>query len=180
MPAYAKFDVWQSTAGVTKPTVLQVVSAQYTGVFGMGTITTPLDVTGFQATITPTSNTSKILVLVTGFMGGGNDVYPYLILKRNGTAIGNGETSGGIATGVFANFPGTALGDTLLYALRTIKNNFLDSPETTSALTYQIAMANPYNPYATSAFINRQVTQILSASYTQQTSSSITLMEIGG
>jgi hypothetical protein len=180
MPAYAKFDVWQSTAGVTIPTVLQVVSTQYTGAFGMGTITTPVDVIGFRATITPTSNTSKILVLVTGFMGGGNDVYPYLLLKRNGLSVGLGESSGGIATPVFVNFPGTAIGSAMNYTQRSIKNNFLDSPATTSAITYQIAMANPYNPYGTSSFINRQVTQDLGNAYTQQTSSSITLMEIGG
>ena len=176
MPAYAKFDVWQSTAGVTKPTILQVVSTQYTGIFLIGNISTPIDVTGFQATITPTSATSKILVLVTGFMGGTNDTYPYLVLKRNTLRVGDGASPSGV-TGVFSHYAGTNIGATLDYALRSFKQDFMDSPATTSALTYQIALANPYNAQAA---INRQQTQIASASYTQQTSSSITLMEIGG
>jgi hypothetical protein len=178
MPAFAKFDVWQSTAGATKSIILQVVSTQYTGTFRTSS-STPLDVQGFSATISPSSSTSKILVMVTGFMGGVNDVYPYIILKRNGGRLGDGENSNG-STGIFAHMAGTAIGDTANYALRSIKQNFMDSPGTTAPVTYQIAMASPYHPYGGLSSLNRQSTQDLGNAYCQQTSSSITLMEIGG
>jgi hypothetical protein len=178
MPAFAKFDVWQSTAGVTKTVVLQVVSTQYTGAFGTN-VANPQDVNGFRAVISPTSATSKILVIVTGFIGGPTDVYPYILLKRNGTVVGNGAFTNG-ATGVFGAMAGTNIGGTANYAQRSIGNNFLDSPATTSPITYQIAMASPYHPFGGTSFINRQFTQDGGNAYTQQTSSSITLMEIGG
>jgi hypothetical protein len=53
----------------------------------------------------------------------------------------------------------------------------LDSPATTSALTYQIALASPYAGYT--GYINRQNAQDNTV-YTQYAGSIITLMEVSG
>ena len=53
----------------------------------------------------------------------------------------------------------------------------LDSPATTSALTYQIALASPYAGFI--GHINRQNDQSNSV-YVQYSGSNITLMEISG
>jgi hypothetical protein len=175
MPSILKFDVWQGSNGVVKPIVLQTVSTQYTGTYS-NNVSTPQDVSGFSAVITPSSVNSKILVMVTCFAGGDNDTYGYIVLKRNGTRIGDGASPTGV-TGTFGGTYMTALGGTVQYTTRNISNNFLDSPNTTSAITYQVALASPY---AGSTYINRQATQVSGASYTQQTGSTITLMEIAG
>jgi hypothetical protein len=176
MASIAKFDTWQNSNGIARGTVLQTVSTTYTGAFGISVGSTLVDVSGFSASITPSSITSKILVMVTAFIGGDNDTYPYLVLKRNGIQIGNGVQGGGSSgTPIFLGAFFTNLGSTVQYTTKCVSNNHLDSPSTTSAITYQMAMASPY---LGSAYLNRQANQVSGASYTQFPSSSITLMEI--
>jgi hypothetical protein len=175
MASVLKFDEWQNSAGAKFGTVVQTVSTLYTGAFGISLGSTPADVGGFSAVITPKSASNKILVMVTAVIGGDNDTYPYILLKRNGTVIGNGASNGISGTPIFAGAFFTALGGTVQYTTKTVANNLLDSPSTTSAVTYQIAMASPY---LGSAYLNRQATQISGASYTQFPASSITLLEI--
>jgi hypothetical protein len=175
MASILKFDVWQGSNGVVKPIVLQTVSYHYVSTYG-NNVSTPQDVPNFNVSITPSSVNSKILVMVNCYMGGDNDTYGYIILKRNGTRIGDGGSPSGVI-GTFGGAYMTNLGGTVQYTTRNVSNSFLDSPGTTSALTYQVAMASPY---AGSSYINRQANQIANASYTQQTPSNITVMEIAG
>jgi hypothetical protein len=175
MASILKFDVWQGSNGVVKPIVLQTKTTSYVTTYGNSS-SSPVDVSGFSVSITPSSVNSKILVMVTCFMGGDNDTYGYIVLKRNGTVVGSGESPSGVR-GIFAGSYLTNLGTSVQYTMRNLSNNFLDSPATTSAITYQIAMASPY---VGSSYINRQANQIANASYTQQPSSSITVMEIAG
>lgn len=57
-----KFNKWQSIDGVTRNAVLQVVQANSSTQVGITSLT--LQPSGLSGTITPTSATSKILVLV--------------------------------------------------------------------------------------------------------------------
>jgi len=141
----------------TLPTgsVLQVVQATYSTETGNGT-STYAD-TGLTATITPSSATSKILVLVTqAGVGKSNDD------SANGCTLALLRTSTVITT--FA----VGLGRTLTanYGLGfNACTNYLDSPATTSATTYKTQFKNYTN--ANAAYV-----QYLS------TTSTITLMEI--
>lgn len=155
--------------------VLQVVSVDYSTAFS-STSTTPVDVSGFSAVITPTSATSKILVFVSTYFGFANDTYPYILLLRNGTSIGAGTTATGSQINTFLTGTGTNTATTI-YRMDAAAKSYLDSPATTSALTYKIQFANPYQAVSNIAYLNRQHATDNTV-YVQRPTSSITLMEI--
>ncbi len=157
--------------------VLQVVSTDYTGTFST-TSTSPVDVTGFSATITPTSASSKILLMVSVAFGGANDIYPYVLVKRNGTSLSTGTSASGNQINIFLGGYFTNLG-TMTYGMHQFSKNFLDSPSSTSALTYQIQLANPYKAIGQTGFINRQENDSNNV-FVQFPTSTITLLEIAG
>jgi len=143
------------------------------------TSSVPVDITGFSASITPTSSSNKILVMVNVLIGGSRDTYPYILLLRNGTSVGTGTG----ATGNQINtFGGAYLTNavTATYMANYVSVNWLDSPSTTSSVTYKLQVASPYNGgYGTGIYINRQEDNS-NVSPIQYGQSSITLMEISG
>jgi hypothetical protein len=156
--------------------VLQVVSSVYTGT-ATSTSTTPAAVSGFSAAITCSATSSKVLVHVSTFLGGVQNVYLAMILKRNGTEIGSGTGASGSRTNAFIAGSFQNEGSQPWKILPASKT-FLDSPSSTSALTYQMYLARSYgsagpvNLNASSKYADNQ-------SYIQYMSSTITLMEIG-
>ena len=140
------------------------ITARYVGTVSAGNYE---DVPGLNATITPTSTNSKILVTLSGGIGNtaaGNATL--LRLYRGTTNIGNG-TGGSNAAERFLT---GALGDQA-YRLAPFSIQHYDSPASTAALTYKIAMA-AFN--ATGTIGGRGD----DTNYTMQTV--LTLMEIGG
>jgi len=110
--------------------VLQVVNATYSS-SASATTSTFVD-TGLSATITPSSSSSKILILVSQ-NGVGHDAantYMALRLLRSSTVICNFEKQFGYNSTAANNF----------YAATS--TNYLDSPATTSAVTYKTQMSN--------------------------------------
>jgi hypothetical protein len=110
--------------------ILQVVSTIKTDTFSSSS-TSFTDITGLSATITPSSTASKIYVVA--FIEAGHstaDIFVAFNLDRDGTAIAQPAGGTDIAT--------------LSYGVRDISQltpgafSFLDSPATTSALTYNI------------------------------------------
>lgn len=156
--------------------VLQVVSTDYTGT-ASSTSATPADVSGFSATITPSSASNKVLVFVSVAFGFNNDAYPYVLLKRNGTSISVGASATGSRLNTFLSGTGTNSSGSTIYKLHQASKSYLDSPSSTSALTYQIQLASPYAGII--GYINR-IYNGDDASYVQYPTSSITLMEIKG
>jgi hypothetical protein len=154
--------------------VLQVVSTDYTGTASSSS-GTPSNVSGFSATITPSSTSSKILVMVSVNLGGAQDAYPYILLTRNGTSISIGTSATGPQINTFLNGTITNM-STGPAVMRSASKSYLDSPSSTSSLTYQIQLASPYSGLA--GYINRQ-SLTHPAVYIQRPTSSITLMEIG-
>jgi hypothetical protein len=120
----------QGGTGVGK--VLQVVQGTY-ATQTTATSTTYVD-TGLTATITPSSASSKILVIVqqTGCGKQTNDTTLQLQLLRNSTALFEFESSGGWTGSGAINFIGTC------------GCSYLDSPATASAVTYKTQM-NSFN-----------------------------------
>ena len=114
--------------------VIQVVSTHYTSSFTT-TSTSLVDITNFNVVITPTATSSKILILVNinhanASTGGYSNGFCVL---RNGTAVGNGT----LGTGSSPNFMvvnAPYAGETGTVAF----GQFLDSPSSTSALTYKV------------------------------------------
>ena len=106
--------------------VLQVVNATYSTIVSSSTNT--LVDTGLTATITPTSATSKILVLVSqnGLQKRTNsDAYHKIIVLRGSTVIGTPAVTASFNGSTQVNYIGSVSGD------------YLDSPATTSATVYK-------------------------------------------
>lgn len=148
VPAVTGTMLTNKTAG----TVLQVVNAQSTTPTAVNNSTT-FSSLSLSASITPTSATSKILVLlsVTGLSS--NSAIAGVKIQRNGSDI---RTYGFVAH--FNSTTGMS---------HTNGMNYLDSPASTSALTYSV-LGNSNQGLTTFQYSDGAGTQV----------SSITLMEI--
>ena len=150
--------------------VLQVVSTTKTDTFSTAAATSFSDVTGLSVTITPTSSTSKILVILSlnlaGSNGAGGAGYQFV---RNSTPICIGDLSGSRpqASGGMAYI--ASQND-----FTTISGNFLDSPATTSSTIYKVQVWP-----VSSVFVNRTQNDTNAVQiYNARTASTITVMEI--
>jgi len=134
---YYDGSVW-ATVGPTAatPRLGQVVSTNKTDVFTTSS-TTFVDVTGVSVSITPTLDTSKVLVIfasVVGNTAGGSNSSARLNLLRGATNIAQstGGTGGNQTLGVNTGNNNAGAPSSII---------FLDSPATTSATTYKIQAA---------------------------------------
>ena len=159
---------WASVGGGK---VLQVVSVTKSDTFTT-TSTSLTDITGLTVAITPSATSSKILVLSS--VNGSQDVAAnrtYLKLFRDSTGIFVGDAAGGRlrGSGSFSSADATI-------ADSTISATYLDSPSSTSAVTYkwQIVCAAGGN----TGFINRTEHDANEAGQIRM-ASTITVMEIG-
>ena len=151
--------------------ILQVVQATKGDVFTT-TSTSNVDVTGLSASITPASTSNKILVIVylnalvtesTNRYGG------RMQLVRDSTDIARGAAAGNrvrCSTGLS--------GDGDIFA-QNVGINFLDTPSSTSSLTYKVQVAHSQG---INIRINGSLNDSDSATYGQRNLSSIILMEV--
>ena len=158
--------------------VLQVVSTTTDSSFSTSA-TSFTDITGMSVSITPSATSSKIFI--SGHMqGGGNNDSRFLGFKllRDSTSVDEGNKGGSNGVDAFISLGG---GDS---TNREVTNdnlsfNYLDSPSTTSAITYKLQV-NP-NPGASSGrtfYLNRPSNIADNTRF--WTVSTITVMEISG
>jgi hypothetical protein len=150
--------------------VLQVVSTIKNDTFTSSSITYA-DVTGLSVSITPSSATSKIIVIAA--VSGNGDVgvnTSAIRLVRDSTAIAVPATAGSrtLATAQLFNNEPSAMASSIV--------SFYDSPATTSATTYKIQCVVCAGSGTT--FINRADSDGDASSVTRAVST-ITVMEIG-
>ena len=140
--------------------VLQVVQATYGTIANTSSAT--LTATGLSASITPSNSSNKILACINmaGTNKTANNTALWLALYRNGSNIFNIADIIGYNNSTSSNNLGTSSG------------MYLDSPATTSSITYAIYFASSGNN--TSAGINNYFG---AQSYVNST---LTLMEIKG
>lgn len=143
--------------------VLQVVSTTKTDTFST-TAGTWVDVTGLSLSITPSSTSSKILVTASYALMGSSVAVAASRLMRDSTAIFVGDSAGGTRTQVSASAY-----DTENSLAESVSVNILDSPSSTSAITYKIQVNG--NP----TYINRSHTD---GTNFPRYASTITAMEI--
>ena len=148
--------------------IIQVVSTTKTDTFSTSS-SSMTDITGLSVTITPSSASSKILVLVhcTGNGDGGTRVN--FRMMRGSTAIGIADANGNrVRTfgGIFApNNDNTT---------ETVSAVHLDSPATTSATTYKVQVSNMGS---STVYVNRSDGYTDHITHNSGTSS-ITVMEV--
>jgi hypothetical protein len=149
--------------------VLQVVSTTKTNTFTTSS-TTFTTITGLTASITPTSATSRILVIVN--VSGSQEVGvndAFVGLFRNSTQIALGDAAGSRVRNSFQLNTSNAGWSTVGSV------SFLDSPATTSAISYSVQARVPSSG---TLYINRGNTDSDSVSGAGRSVSTITVMEI--
>jgi hypothetical protein len=160
---------WANATGGGK--VLQVVSTLKADTFTAAS-NTLVDITGYSVSITPTSATSKILVFVNlNGNGGPASNGSYFVILRDATNITVPTSPGSRAPG----FGGIYINDAAQIGNTNI--TVLDTPATTSALTYKVQGSNTGSSGG-SFYINRSSQDTNGYDFIRATSS-ITVMEIG-
>jgi len=155
-------------AALPTGSVLQVVQTAKTDSFTT-TSTSYVDITGLSLSITPSSASSKILVLynVNGSTPG-DTMHGYLTLIRNSTEIFKADTAG-------SRRSATSVINTATQQQFTYSAAYLDSPATTSATTYKV---QALSSNGTSLSINRSARDADLLAYDGRTVSSIIALEI--
>jgi hypothetical protein len=150
--------------------ILQVVQTVKTDTFTT-TSTSYSDITGFSVAITPRSTSSKILALVNISAGSSSTTAASFRLFRGATQIYLGDVAGSRSSMSGRAFPGANL------EMESVVMTFLDSPSTTSSITYKVDIATTTSGQVAS--VNRSSTDTDSAT-SPRTPSSITLIEVAG
>ena len=163
--------------------ILQVVQGIVTSASAFSIGTGAFSSTLISATITPKSSSSKILV--TGILNGSSDSQShgfFIALQRGSTDIGQGDANGsrtrvhsGFAQ-MLQNSDGNNGGGNGAEILGHGSINFLDSPATTSATTYNVKVS--HNSGGTQTFLLNRTKNDGNASSAPRVSSTLTLMEI--
>jgi hypothetical protein len=161
--------------------ILQVRSvydnALYTFTAGSANQSIYYPVSGLQLTITPSSTASKIVIMGSIACGQAPDAYNcFTRLYRNGVtplAIGNGVSYLAGATTSFRSY------QTVGYVQVELQTfSFMDSPATTSAVTYQIFCCNSGGSGFVSSINRPSTTQ--TDGWVQNVGSNLMVMEISG
>ena len=152
--------------------ILQVVSTTKVDGF-TSTNSSFVDITGFSVDITPSSTSSKILIMVSMSIGGEDTSYPAFKALRGSTALALGTYStGGSQTPCSFGYRSSSNHKTT-----TASFQYLDSPSTTSSTTYKVQVASTDGSHEVS--VNRPTTGTNSA-LSHAGTSTITAMEVAG
>jgi hypothetical protein len=149
---------------------VQVIQAVKTDTYS-STISTFTDIPSLSVSITPRNASNKILVIVDLKIANGSGYIVFANIVRNGTTIYVGDTSGSrTSSSTTAYSSGTNQNPTQTSII------YLDSPATTSAVTYKVqGKPEGNNPF----YVNRGSSDG-DLVYMARTASSITVMEISG
>jgi hypothetical protein len=155
--------------------ILQVLSTTFSSTQAISTTSsTWTDISTLSVTITPTSSSSKFLILASVYADGSNNAY-FRVL-RDSTAIGIGDTAGGNYRVMMGNaFVGNWSGNANQFM--GFSNFHLDSPATTSAITYKIQAIADGGAGSGTVYINYSNDETGPAG---RPISNITVMEIAG
>jgi hypothetical protein len=153
--------------------IIQVRSTVKTDTF-QTTSSSFTDITGLSVSITPQSTSNKILILVnlTGD-GRAGQARANFRLMRGSTAICIGDSAGNRPRSTFGIYDPTDD-----HTADNASMTFLDSPATTSAVTYKMQMQNG-NAEGSNVSVNRAYSWSDSVAH-PATTSSITVMEVSG
>ena len=158
-----------------KTGILQVVQAAKTDTAST-TSGTYVTISGLSVNITPSSTSSKILVIADVKAGndGGNGYY--LQIVRDSTAIYVGDAASGKQQCVQQTYGGGDTGEGK-YGMAKMGGTFLDSPNTTSQVTYAVQFLRLGGNSPQTLYVNR-VGSESAGQYVGRAASSITAIEV--
>ena len=164
-----------TSAGLPSGSVLQVVQATETARVSKASASTNNFTAAFMsATITPSSTSSKVLVIVSGSIGWSVGTLHTKVL-RGSTDIFRGDSNGSRLQSANSHRHTSTV---YTLTMDSINIHYLDSPATTSATTYNF-VASLGDTYSGNIILNGTENNT-NASYGGAAASSITLMEIAG
>ena len=150
--------------------VLQVLQAFKSDTLTVSNPTSYTDITGLSVAITPSSSSNKVLVIGTYCIMGDTSTQGYVGLFRDSTQIGLGDAVSNRVQASTQSYPNH---------VNEGKNSsfcFLDSPSSTSEITYKLATRNQGTG---NVYVNRSQTYTDSVQ-SSTNASTITVMEIQG
>ncbi len=160
-------------AGATGPAganaIGQVQSTASTARTALTDVRNWTDIPGITVTATPSSASSKFLVMVKLTVStGANDPLQFRLI-RNGSSVGNGADAGS-RRGVFAQQVNTTPSE-----IYEVNHTYLDSPSTTGAVTYKVQARGGYN--FCDLYVNRNLSDA-DATTNPRSISTITALEV--
>ena len=169
------------TAGGTSATqassskVLQVTQAVKTNSFASSVGAIWGDISGLSVSITPSSTSSKVLIIVDVKCAGtaGSSIVRSRIL-RDSTPIYVGDAASNRPQSLGHYYQGSAADNA--YYIAQIGGTYLDSPSSVSSITYKVQIGADTN--AQTVYVNRTQGDRDTSYYDSRVVSSITLMEI--
>ncbi len=155
--------------------LLQVVSTPVTAAATITSTSTSdfADMTGVSASITPASTSSKILVLVNCFFAASTGTVHFRLL-RDSTAIRIGDAGG--SNQIRSSIAKRVVGTLYTYYQDSFSISAVDSPSTTSAVTYKL-QGTLGATYSGSIYLNKGNGD-LNQDYASRGATNITLIEI--
>ncbi len=133
------------------------------------------DITGMSVSITPTRSDSKIFIMTNLCYGGADNLYGGVKLLRDSTGIGLATwPSGSQTAATFTVMHG--YNDNGQYKTYNAAHQMLDTPSTTSAVTYKLQVMTYSSTYF---YLNRPL-ENNDADWIIGGSSTITAMEVSG
>ena len=163
-----------SSGSVMSKPILQVVEAtdvtdtSYTG-------TGPTALGSLNLSITPTSTSSKILLMATVNLSSDSTRYWTLQFYRDTTELGVSDQATGSQTNAFIQ-PNVLQATDVKYQTLVTSMNYVDSPSSTSAITYSVKIER----YASSTVWYNRPHTVADAGYSNFTRSTMQALEIAG
>ena len=152
--------------------VLQVVSVTKTDTFSTTATAAYTDITGLAVNITPRSTSSKILIMA--YVNVGAQRSAHLRLAGGNSSNFVGDAASNQVRSTYSTGKGQVNWDVGIAGLATTIT-LLDSPATTSQITYKVQMVVP----ELTGFVNRSG-QDSNDTATGRPASSLTVMEVAG
>ena len=151
--------------------ILQLVSATKTDQFSATTEDAWTDITGLSVAITPSATSSKILFRAMVNVGTNvSDAVPSLRVLRDSTAIGIGDAAGGRGRAT------AGMNVAYDWLAEAVPIDIVDSPSSTSELTYKIQYYKSQSP---TIYINSSYRDTDGSGIDFRYSSVIYVMEVG-
>jgi len=152
--------------------VLQVVQTVKTDVFSTGVgSSSPVEITGLTASITPASSSNKILVMFSVSFSSSNLNAGGIFLYRDATVLHVGDASG-VRPRITKGW-----GTNNTWNQSAVSVTYLDSPSTTSSITYSLKIGG--NGTVTN-YVNRSGRDNNGTNEDGRAASNVILMEIAG
>ena len=156
--------------------ILQVIQTVKTDTFSTGNTSNFIEITGYNVSITPSSSSNKILIFVCLHIGENQDAFPLFKMYRDTTELTIAPTISPGTAGMFAKVT-TGNDSRDQYLIEPVNFQFLDSPNTTSSITYSIKV-RPFGAGTRTVFVNRS--QTIGDANQVTAISTLTAMEVAG